>query len=110
AQPPAIESAAPQPIPAHPGGYNLSFEQVHFTYHPGEREVLSDISFDLRPGSRVAIVGPSGSGKSTLVHLAVRFWDPTSGTICLDGQDIRGYSLHDLRNQIGVVAQDTYIF
>ncbi|GAC1347696.1 MAG: thiol reductant ABC exporter subunit CydC [Ktedonobacteraceae bacterium] len=113
AQPPVIESTTPQPIPANPGGwgiYGLSFEHVHFTYRPGEREVLSDISFDLRPGSRVAIVGPSGAGKSTLVRLAVRFWDPTSGTIRLNGQDIRRYSLRDLRDLVGVVAQDTYIF
>lgn len=110
AQPPVMEPAAPQPIPASHEGYGLSFEHVHFTYHPGEREVLSDISFNLRPGSRVAIVGPSGSGKSTLVRLAVRFWDPTSGTICLNGQDIRRYRLHDLRDRIGVVTQDTYIF
>jgi len=222
AQPPVTEPATPQPIPTSPDGYGLSFEHIHFTYHPvstakpesepphsrgrggwvgrwgplrvpsgygfaepqagiypvpsahtfaepqariypgpsghafaepeagiypgpsghafaepqasiypgpsgflhpsgpspekssyvspGEREVLTDISFDLRPGSRIAIVGPSGSGKSTLVRLAVRFWDPTSGTICLNGQDIRRYSLQGLRDQIGVVTQDTYIF
>ncbi len=122
ALPPVIESAAPHPIPPVPGpldqsgphdksgGYGLSFEHIHFTYHPGEREVLSDISFDLRPSSRVAIVGPSGGGKSTLVRLALRFWDPSSGVIRLNGQDIRGYSLRDLRNLVGVVAQDTYIF
>jgi ABC-type multidrug transport system fused ATPase/permease subunit len=113
AQPPVIESAAPQPIPAHPGGpgaCGLSFEHIHFAYRPGEREVLSDISFDLRPGSRVAIVGPSGAGKSTLVRLALRFWDPASGILRLNGEDIRRYSLRDLRDLIGVVAQDTYIF
>jgi ATP-binding cassette subfamily C protein CydC len=71
---------------------------------------LNDISFSLRPGSRIAIVGPSGSGKSTLVKLAVRFWDPTSGIIRLDGQDIRSHALHDLRSLIGVVTQDTHLF
>ncbi len=116
ALPPVIESAAPHPIPPVPGpldksgSYRLSFEHIHFTYHLGEREVLSDISFDLRPSSRVAIVGPSGGGKSTLVRLALRFWDPPGGVIRLNGQDIRGYSLRDLRNLVGVVAQDTYIF
>lgn len=79
-------------------------------YNPGEREVLSDISFNLRPGSRVAVVGPSGAGKSTLVRLALRFWDPMSGAICLNGQDIRRYRLRDLRDCIAVVAQDTYLF
>lgn len=113
APPPVIESAAPQPVPANPGGsdgYSLSFEHVHFAYRPDEREVLSDISFELRQGLRVAVVGPSGAGKSTLVRLALRFWDPASGSIRLNGQDIRRNSLRDLRALVGVVAQDTYIF
>ena len=113
APPPVVESAAPQPIPADPdgsGGFGLSFEHVDFAYRRGEREVLSDISFDLRPGSRVAVVGPSGAGKSTLVRLALRFWNPVSGIVRLNGLDIRSLSLHDLRDLVGVVAQDTYIF
>jgi ATP-binding cassette subfamily C protein CydC len=92
------------------GGHMLEFDHVHFAYHPDEGEVLSEISFSVRPGSRVAIVGSSGSGKSTLVRLALRFWDPTRGTIFLDGEDIRKYALSDLRERIGVVAQDTYLF
>jgi ATP-binding cassette subfamily C protein CydC len=107
---PVSESAAPQPLPADPIGFDLSFEHVHFAYRPGEREALSDISFDLRPGRRVAIVGPSGAGKSTLFHLALRFWDPASGVIRLNGQDIRRYSLRDLRSLIGALSQDTFIF
>jgi ATP-binding cassette subfamily C protein CydC len=110
AQPPVSESAMLQPILSQPGGYDLSFEHVSFSYQPGEREVLKDISFSLRPGNRIAVVGPSGAGKSTLVRLALRFWDPTSGAICLNGQDIRRYSLHDVRDCIAVVAQDTYLF
>jgi ATP-binding cassette subfamily C protein CydC len=110
AQPPVVESLTSQPIPAEQGGYGLSFEHVHFAYRLSECEVLSDISFDLRPGSRVAIVGPSGAGKSTLARLALRFWDPTNGVIRLNGQDIRRYRLHNLRDLIGVIAQDTYIF
>jgi ATP-binding cassette subfamily C protein CydC len=110
APPPVIEDAASQPVPANPAGYDLAFEHVSFAYRPGQREVLSDISFDLRPGQRVALVGPSGAGKSTIVRLAARFWDPTSGVIRLNGQDIRRYSLRGLRDLIGVVAQDTYIF
>ena len=116
APPPVVESTAPQALPVHAGsrdkagGYDLSFEHVSFAYRRGEREVLSDISFDLRPGNRVAVVGPSGAGKSTLARLALRFWDPTSGAIRLNGQDIRDFRLHELRDQFAVVAQDTYIF
>jgi ATP-binding cassette, subfamily C, bacterial CydC len=111
--PPITEGVRHQPIPVHAdggGGYDLSFEHVHFTYRQGQNEVLKDMSFDLRQGSRVAVVGPSGAGKSTLVRLALRFWDPSSGIIRLNGRDIRGYSLPDLRNLVGVVSQDTYIF
>ena len=110
AAPPVVESPAPRPLPVEAGGYTLSFEQVHFTYRHGERAALSDISFALHAGSRVAVVGPSGAGKSTLARLALRFWDPTSGVIRLNGQDIRDIALRDLRSLIGVVAQDTYIF
>jgi ATP-binding cassette subfamily C protein CydC len=72
--------------------------------------VLYDISFQLRPGRCVAIVGPSGAGKSTLVRLALRFWDPSRGTISLNGQNIREFSLQALRSLFGVVSQETYIF
>jgi len=110
AAPPVVESAAPRLIPVDPGGCGLSFERVYFTYPSGERAVLSDISFNLRSGSRVALVGPSGAGKSTLARLALRYWDPESGVLRLNGQDIRACALRDLRNLVGVVAQDTYIF
>ncbi len=108
--PPVIESTSPLPIPAELPGYSLQFEHVHFAYQAGEHEALHDINFHVRPGSRVAIVGPSGSGKSTLARLALRFWDPTQGIIRLNGQDIRQFALHDLRNLMAVVTQDTYIF
>jgi len=91
-------------------GHILEFDHVHFAYFPGEGEALDGITFTVRPGNRVAVVGPSGSGKSTLVRLALRFWDPTCGTIRLNGQDIRMYALGDLRSLIGVVSQDTYLF
>lgn len=108
--PPVVESMTPLPIAVEPDGYTLSFEQVHFAYHPGEHEAISDINFTLRPGSRIAVVGASGAGKSTLARLALRFWDPTSGVIRLNGQDVHDIALRDLRELIGVVAQDTYIF
>jgi thiol reductant ABC exporter CydC subunit len=107
AAPQVVECAAPLPAPS---GHTLEFDGVHFAYHPDEGEVLEDITFSIRQGGRVAVVGPTGAGKSTLVRLALRFWDPTSGIIRLDGQDIRKYTLGDLRHVIGVVAQDTHLF
>src|SRR5258708_2385783 len=112
ATPQVVECAAPLSTPTRhlPAGYTLEFDHVQFAYHTDEGEVLGGISLSICPGKRVAIVGPSGSGKSTIIRLALRFWDPTRGTIRLDGQDIRRYRLSDLRNLIGVVAQDTYLF
>jgi ATP-binding cassette subfamily C protein CydC len=89
---------------------NLEFDHVSFAYSPIESEVLHEISFEVRPGKRVAIVGPSGSGKSTLMRLALRLWDPTKGLIRLNGRNISMLALDALRDRIGVVAQDTYLF
>ncbi|HLI07362.1 MAG TPA: thiol reductant ABC exporter subunit CydC [Ktedonobacteraceae bacterium] len=91
-------------------GHTLEFAHVSFAYPSGEGDAISDISFCLAPGKRVALVGPSGGGKSTLVRLALRFWDPTRGEIRLDGQDMRRYALDDLRALVSVVDQDTYLF
>lgn len=112
ATPQVVECAAPLSTPTGhlPAGYTLEFDHVQFAYHTDEGEVLGGVSLSICPDKRVAIVGPSGSGKSTIVRLALRFWDPTHGTIRLDGQDIQRYRLSDLRNLIGVVAQDTYLF
>src|SRR5262249_11941354 len=72
--------------------------------------VLRDVSFEIEPGQRVAIVGPSGSGKSTLASLLLRFHDPTEGRIVIDGHDIREYTLDSLRAQISIVMQDSALF
>ncbi len=111
-QPQIIDPVEPLPTPAiaSTSRHTLEFEHVTFSYGPAEAPVLQDISLCLEPGRKIAIVGPSGSGKSTLVKLALRFWDTTQGTICLDGQDIRNYALNDLRNVFSVVDQDTYLF
>lgn len=121
-QPQVVESTQPQPLHTNEQasqGCTLTFEHVHFAYEESgdtetptseKREILHDINFSLRPGQRIAIVGPSGAGKSTLVRLLLRFWDPTQGTIRLNGQDIRTLALNDLRAQLGVVAQDTHLF
>lgn len=103
-------SPLPAPLKQQTSGYSLEFDHVYFSYATDEDEILDDVTFRLCPGSRVAVVGPSGAGKSTLVRLALRFWDPAGGVIRLDGQDIRQFSLNDLRATMGVVAQDTYLF
>ncbi|MBC3804101.1 ATP-binding cassette domain-containing protein [Acetobacterium fimetarium] len=89
---------------------DISFEKVSFQYSDGTDEVLSDIDLNVTHGQNIAIVGPSGSGKSTLCHLIPRFYDVTSGRICIDGQDIKDLTLHSLRSRIGIVQQDVYLF
>jgi ATP-binding cassette subfamily C protein CydC len=109
--PTVAEPASPLPIADRSQqGHTLEFSSVSFAYPSGEGNALSDVSFSLASGRRIALVGPSGSGKSTLLRLALRFWDPAAGTICLNGQDIRRYALDDLRALIGVVEQDTCLF
>ena len=98
-----------KPLPA-PAEHTLEFNRVGFRYREDEPLVLEGISFKVEPGSRVAVVGPSGSGKSTIVNLALRFWDPTEGEIYLGGHDFRHYAEGNLRETIGIVAQDTYLF
>ena len=88
---------------------DINFDHVSFTYD-GERMILKDINFTLRSGDCVAIVGPSGSGKSTIVNLIPRLWDPTEGSVTFDGTDVRDLTLHSLRDEVGVVTQETYLF
>jgi ATP-binding cassette subfamily C protein CydC len=99
----------PEPL-VLPADNTLEFDRVSFRYEEDGPLVLEDVTFTLRPGARIAVVGPSGSGKSTLVNLVLRFWDPEVGEIRLGGYDIRGYAQQDLRARMGVVAQDTHIF
>ena len=95
---------------ARAAGVALSLEQVAFRYPGTERPALADVSFEARPGETVALVGPSGAGKTTTAQLLLRFWDPESGAIRLDGQDLRAYRLDQLRERVALVAQDTYLF
>jgi len=95
------------PVPTNP---EVRFEAVHFTY-PGRRmAALDGVSFAVRPGSTVALVGASGAGKSTVANLLLRFWDPQQGRITLGGVDLRRLRLDELRQHIALVAQDTYLF
>ena len=87
----------------------VEFEHVSFSYG-GDKQVLRGLSFAIEAGQVAAIVGPSGTGKTTLVSLISRFYDPTSGTVRIDGTDIRRYQLKSLRDQISFVLQDTLLF
>jgi subfamily B ATP-binding cassette protein MsbA len=86
----------------------ISFNDVVFSYQ--KEPVLSHISFSVKKGQTVAIVGESGSGKSTLLDLIPRFYDPNSGFIAIDGENIQDISLDSLRSMIGIVAQDSLLF
>ena len=94
-------------LPAVTG--SVSFEHVTFSYNAGD-EILHDLSFEAKPGQAIGLVGPSGAGKSTVASLLPRFYDCDSGTICIDGKDIRHVTLDSLRNQVGIVPQETILF
>ncbi|MBI3977415.1 MAG: ABC transporter ATP-binding protein, partial [Chloroflexi bacterium] len=97
-------------VPASVEGEAIRFESVTFGYLGGRRPALRDLSFTLRAGERVGIVGHSGAGKSSVVALLLRFYDPQQGKILLGGADLRDLSFETLRRRIAVVAQDTYLF
>jgi len=98
----------PVPLPARLAGH-VRFERVTFAYAPGE-PVLRDVSFEVEPGTSLAVVGPTGSGKSTLIRLLVRAYDTYDGSIEVDGIDIRRVAAAELRRRIGVVLQDFHVF
>ena len=87
----------------------IVFEHVAFAY-AADAPVLKDVSFTIKPGQMVGVVGPTGSGKSTVVSLIPRFYDSTAGTVKIDGRDVRDYKIQPLRDQIGYVLQDTVLF
>lgn len=87
----------------------IKFEDVSFSYQP-DAPVLKNVSLEIKPGQSAAFVGPTGAGKSTIISLVARFYDPTSGVIKIDGQDIRSYTLRSLRQQVSFVLQDTLLF
>ena len=108
-----IEIADPPP-PISPGGASgqaaeVVFEAVSFAYRPDE-PILQDFSIRIAPGEHVALVGPTGSGKTTVIRLLCRLYEPQQGRILLDGVDIRDLPLASLRQRLGVVLQDTFLF
>lgn len=89
---------------------DIEFDRVWYRYPGAERDTLLDISFRVRAGETIALVGPSGAGKTTLCNLAARFDDPTEGRVLLDGRDIRELELEDYRRLLGIVEQDVFLF
>jgi len=105
---PSIQSA-PNPIPAaRPIRYGIEFRNVSFSYPGSDKNVLENLWFGIEPGERVALVGENGQGKTTFVKLLARLYEPTEGSILLDGVDLREYSVEDLRKEIGIIFQDFF--
>lgn len=101
------ENSAPK-LPTNPKG-NVTFKNVHFGYSD-DAILMENVSIEVKSGQKIAIVGPTGAGKTTLINLLMRFYDPQSGCICIDGVNIRDMSRSGLRNMLGMVLQDTWIF
>jgi ATP-binding cassette subfamily B protein len=102
-----VDQADAEPLRAATG--DIVFDHVHFGYEP-TRPILHDVSFRAYSGKTIAVVGGSGSGKSTLVKLLFRLYEPTSGSVSIDGQDLRDVTQRSLRQAIGIVPQDTILF
>ena len=103
-----IENPEDPVIPKASTG-EVEFEHVDFSYD-GERQILKDVTFSLKSGKSIAIVGPSGSGKSTIINLIPRLYDVNAGTVKFDGVDVRELDLNFLRSNVGIVSQETYLF
>lgn len=99
----------PDALTLHGVRGEVAFEDVHFSYTP-ERVALDGVTFRVAPGEMAAFVGPSGAGKTTITQLVPRFYDPQSGAIRIDGHDVRDVTLASLRENIGIVTQETYLF
>jgi ATP-binding cassette subfamily C protein CydCD len=110
---PIVVTNGPGTISVPANGQRASaviFENTSFAYGPHEPPALQNVSFHIDPGQTVALVGPSGAGKTTCAQLLLRFWDPTSGKILLEGNDLRAFTLDELRAKIALVSQETYLF
>jgi ATP-binding cassette subfamily B protein len=105
----ASDAAQPQRTPAQAGLGALRFQAVRFGYHPA-RPVLDGFDLEVAPGEAVALVGPTASGKTTVARLIPRFYDVDTGSVRIDGIDVRDLRLHNLRQAVGIVFEDTFLF
>ena len=106
---PALIDDQPGAIILPPIKGKVTFDQVNFAYQP-DRLILKQVSFHVEPGMNIALVGPTGAGKSTIINLIARFYDPASGTVSIDGYDLKQVHVSSLRSQLGIVLQDSFIF
>lgn len=107
-EPEIVDAEDAEPLDNTKG--HVRYENVSFHYNDDDSLVLDNVSFDIPAGKSIALVGPSGSGKTTICSLLPRFYDVTGGSITIDGKDVRRLTLQSLRNQIGLVQQDVYLF
>lgn len=107
-EPEIVDTEDAEPLENTKG--HVRYENVSFHYNDDDSLVLDNVSFDIPAGKSIALVGPSGSGKTTICSLLPRFYDVTGGSITIDGKDVRRLTLQSLRNQIGLVQQDVYLF
>ncbi len=98
----------PDAMPLTEFRQGIEFRNVSFRYE--DREIIKDVSFKIKKGETVALVGPSGGGKSTLSDLVPRFYDPQKGSVLIDGRDVRDYTMESIRARLGMVAQETVLF
>jgi len=105
---PSVQDA-PNALPLTNIQGEVTFDDVSFAYE-ADKSVLVDVSLHAKPGQMIALVGPTGAGKTTIISLLSRFYDVTKGTIAIDGQDIRDVQQHSVREQLGIVLQDTFLF
>lgn len=103
------DQTVPNPVHVDKVEGRVTFEDVHFGYNP-DKIIINDFSADVNPGQTVAIVGPTGAGKTTMVKLLMRFYDVNSGSVKVDGHDIREFNRSELREMFGMVLQDTWLF
>ena len=107
-EPDLVDAPDAQPLP--PARGEVEFDHVSFAYREGEKHVLHDMVLHAKPGDRIALVGETGAGKSTIIRLLARFYDVTGGALRIDGHDVRDVTSDSLRQQLGIVLQDTFLF